>query len=160
MTIQPQHRAHHHLFTHPSACRLGAYHGFGVIMVVRSPPAGGELDKRMHHHWWSSRPEHALLDTKVTVGGHRLPTPQRENESNSVILQVLCLVRNRFPRTGGVEPLAFFSKTYPLTEEQITEIEDGGEPDNAEQEEKFFEAWRVALDEIGIDLNDIEVSIP
>ena len=58
------------------------------------------------------------------------------------------------------ENLAFFSKTYPLTEEQITEIEEGGKPGNAEQEEKFFEAWRVALDEIGIDLNDIEVSIP
>ena len=56
------------------------------------------------------------------------------------------------------ENLAFFSKTYPLTEEQIAEIEEGGKPGNAEQEEKFFEAWRVALDEIGIDLNDIEVS--
>ena len=56
------------------------------------------------------------------------------------------------------ENLAFFSKTYPLTEEQVTEIEEGGEPDNKDQEEKFFEAWRVALNEIGIDLNDIEVS--
>lgn len=58
------------------------------------------------------------------------------------------------------ENLAFFQKTYALTEKQITEIEEGGEPDSAEQEEKFFEAWRVALNEIGIDLNDIEVSIP
>lgn len=57
------------------------------------------------------------------------------------------------------ENLAFFIKTYPLTEEQVTEIKEGGEPDTEEQEEKFFEAWRVALDEIGIDLNDIEVSI-
>lgn len=56
------------------------------------------------------------------------------------------------------EDLAFFSKTYPLTEWQIKEIETDGEPGNAEQEEKFFEAWRVALDEIGIDLNDIKVS--
>ena len=59
---------------------------------------------------------------------------------------------------GEYENLTFFSKTYPLTEEQIAEIEEGGEPDSAEQEEKFFEAWRVALNEIGIDLNDIEVS--
>lgn len=56
------------------------------------------------------------------------------------------------------ENLAFFSKTYPLTEGQIVEIEEGGAPDNKDQEEKFFEAWRVALNEIGIDLNDIEVS--
>lgn len=55
------------------------------------------------------------------------------------------------------EDLAFFSKTYPLTEWQIKEIETDGEPGNAEQEAKFFEAWRVALDEIGIDLNDIKV---
>lgn len=46
-----------------------------------------------------------------------------------------------------------------LPEWQIKEIETDGEPGNAQQEEKFFEAWRVALDEIGIDLNDIEVSI-
>lgn len=57
------------------------------------------------------------------------------------------------------ESLAFFQKTYPLTEEQIAEIEEGGEPDSEEQEEKFFEAWRVALNEIGINLNDIKVSI-
>ena len=56
------------------------------------------------------------------------------------------------------ENLAFFQKTYPLTEEQITEIEEGGKPGSEEQEEKFFEAWCVALNEIGIDLNDIEVS--
>lgn len=57
------------------------------------------------------------------------------------------------------EDLAFFQQTYPLTAWQIKEIETDGEPGNAQQEEKFFEAWRVALDEIGIDLNDIEVSI-
>lgn len=56
------------------------------------------------------------------------------------------------------ENLAFFTKTYPHTEEQIPEIEEGGAPDSEEQEEKFFQAWRVALDEIGINLNDIEVS--
>nr|DAV95899.1 MAG TPA: hypothetical protein [Caudoviricetes sp.] len=56
------------------------------------------------------------------------------------------------------ENLAFFSETYPLTEWQIKEIETDGEPGNAEQEEKFFDAWRVALDGIGIDLNDIKVS--
>lgn len=56
------------------------------------------------------------------------------------------------------EDLAFFSKTYPLTEAQITDIEEGGEPGNEEQEKKFFDAWRAALDGIGIDLNDIPVS--
>lgn len=56
------------------------------------------------------------------------------------------------------ENLAFFQKTYPLTEWQIKEIETDGEPGNAEQEEKFFEAWSAALDGIGIDLNDIKVS--
>lgn len=56
------------------------------------------------------------------------------------------------------EDLAFFSKTYELTEAQITDIEEGGEPGNAEQEEKFFDAWSAALDGIGIDLNDIPVS--
>lgn len=56
------------------------------------------------------------------------------------------------------ENLAFFQKTYQLTEWQIREIETDGEPGNAEQEEKFFDAWSVALDEIGIDLNDIPVS--
>lgn len=55
------------------------------------------------------------------------------------------------------ENLAFFQKTYPLTEWQIREIETGGEPGNAEQEEKFFDAWRAALDGIGIDLDDIKV---
>ena len=56
------------------------------------------------------------------------------------------------------EDLAMFTKTYELTEAQITDIEEGGEPGNAEQEEKFFDAWRAALDGIGIDLNDIKVS--
>ena len=56
------------------------------------------------------------------------------------------------------EDLAMFTKTYDLTEAQVTEIETGGEPGNAEQEEKFFDAWRAALDGIGIDLNDIPVS--
>lgn len=55
------------------------------------------------------------------------------------------------------ENLAFFTKTYPLTEKQIKEIEDGYDPGNEEQEEKFFEALRNALDEIGIDLDDIKV---
>lgn len=57
------------------------------------------------------------------------------------------------------ENLAFFQKTYPLTAWQIQEIETDGEPGNAEQEEKFFDAWRAALEEIGIDLDDIKVSI-
>lgn len=57
------------------------------------------------------------------------------------------------------ENLAFFQKTYPLTAWQIQEIEADGEPGNAEQEEKFFDAWRAALEEIGIDLDDIKVSI-
>lgn len=56
------------------------------------------------------------------------------------------------------EDLAMFTKTYELTEAQVKEIEEGGEPGNAEQEEKFFDAWRAALDGIGIDLNDIKVS--
>lgn len=56
------------------------------------------------------------------------------------------------------EDLAMFTKTYALTEAQVKEIEEGGEPGNAEQEEKFFDAWRTALDGIGIDLNDIPVS--
>lgn len=57
------------------------------------------------------------------------------------------------------EDLAFFQKTYPLTAWQIKEIETDSEPGNAEQEEKFFDAWRAALEEIGINLNDIPVSI-
>lgn len=56
------------------------------------------------------------------------------------------------------EDLAMFTKTYALTEQQVEEIETGGEPGNEEQEEKFFDAWRTALDGIGIDLNDIPVS--
>lgn len=56
------------------------------------------------------------------------------------------------------EDLAMFTKTYELTEAQVTEIEQGGEPGNAEQEEKFFDAWRAALDGIGINLDDIKVS--
>lgn len=56
------------------------------------------------------------------------------------------------------EDLAFFQKTYRLTEKQVEEIEDGYDPGNAEQEEKFFDAWRTALAEIGIDLDDIKVS--
>lgn len=56
------------------------------------------------------------------------------------------------------EDLAMFTKTYELTEEQVKTIEDGYDPGNAEQEEKFFDAWRNALDGIGIDLNDIKVS--
>jgi len=56
------------------------------------------------------------------------------------------------------EDLAMFTKTYALTEEQIKTIEDGYDPGNEEQEEKFFDAWRNALDGIGIDLNDIKVS--
>lgn len=55
------------------------------------------------------------------------------------------------------ENLAFFTKTYPLTEKQIEEIEDGYDSGNEEQEEKFFEALRSALEEIGIDLDDITV---
>lgn len=55
------------------------------------------------------------------------------------------------------ENLAFFTKTYPLTEKQVQEIEDGYDPGNTEQEEKFFEALRNALEEIGIDLDDIKV---
>lgn len=55
------------------------------------------------------------------------------------------------------EKLAFFTKTYPLTEKQIQEIEDGYDPGNEEQEEKFFETLRNALEEIGIDLDDIKV---
>lgn len=56
------------------------------------------------------------------------------------------------------ENLAMFTKTYELTEEQIKTIEDGYDPGNEEQEEKFFDAWRNALDGIGIDLNGIKVS--
>lgn len=56
------------------------------------------------------------------------------------------------------EDLAMFTKTYALTEQQIEEIEAGGEPGNEEQEEKFFKAWSAALDGIGIDLDDIKVS--
>ena len=56
------------------------------------------------------------------------------------------------------EDLAMFTKTYALTEAQITDVEAGGEPGNEEQEEKFFDAWRAALDGIGIDLDDIKVS--
>lgn len=56
------------------------------------------------------------------------------------------------------EDLAMFTKTYALTEAQITDIENGARPGNAEQEEKFFDAWRAALDGIGIDLDDIKVS--
>lgn len=56
------------------------------------------------------------------------------------------------------EDLAMFTKTYELTEAQIKTIEDGYDPGNEEQEEKFFDAWRNALDGIGIDLDDIPVS--
>ena len=74
-------------------------------MGICSPPAGGEFDKRMNHlSRWASRPEHALLDVKVTVGGHRLPTPQWESERFSGNQAVFLLVRKSFPRICGVEP--------------------------------------------------------
>lgn len=38
------------------------------------------------------------------------------------------------------------------------DVDNGDEPGNEEQEEKFFDAWRAALEGIGIDLNDIKVS--
>ena len=54
---------------------LGIYGGMGVMMGMRSPPAGGEPNKRMNH-------PRAVIKTgapgnrcAVAVGGHRLLTP-------------------------------------------------------------------------------------
>ena len=72
-------------------------------LVGRSPPAGGEPYKRMHHrHWWSSRPEHALLGAKVSVGGHRLLTPR--GKAFQAFGGWLHPGRKSFPRVCGVEP--------------------------------------------------------
>ena len=73
-------------------------------LVGRSPPAGGEPYKRMHHHWWSSRPEYALLGAKVSVGGHRLLTPRGKAYAFQGDRTAFLLLREPFPRTCGVEP--------------------------------------------------------
>ena len=66
---------------------------------------GGERNKRMHHHWWSSRPEHPSLDAKVTVGGHRLPTPQKGKRMNFRYAEGFTLCRKVFPFTYvGLSP--------------------------------------------------------